>query len=859
MLIQIPHFALLASLTLFAIHPMSSAQSYAQKDAQKNVQKNVQTRAPNKAVMPVLNSAYKMPPAALQAIVDAPRAPQILLSPKRDLAMMIQTPALPSIKEVAQPELKLAGLRINPANYSASRFSFGTDIRMLDLASQKEAPISGLPANLQLADSQWSHDQRYLAFTHIAHKADKTSKADAVELWLVNIATKTAKRLSSQALNSVNGRGFTWMPDSQSLLVRLKPAKLGPAPVSDGIPNGPNVQESLPGGGNKQLRTFPDLLKNPFDETLFEHYTTAQIALIDLAGNTKPIGKPEIFTELSVAPNGKYLLTSSIERPYSYSVPSSKFPKRIEIRDLAGNVVHTLAKRPLEEGLPPGNDAVSTGPRSLSWRADAPATIVWAEAQDGGDPRKTAAVRDIVYALAAPFNATPTTLAKLETRYQGILWGRGDLALLSEGWYKTRNEKQWRIAPDDTSRPPELIHSISVEDQYNNPGEPVTHADGSGYRRLVILNDAKQAGDSVLLEGEGASPEGKRPFLDRFNLQSKQKERLFQSAAPYFEDVISVLNDTGTRLLTRRETPTERPNYYVRDLSKVADSQLTVLTRFPHPLPQLKDIQKQNLRYRRADGVELNATLYLPPKYDAKRDGPLPLLMWAYPHEFKSASAAGQVTDSPYQFNSVGPTSAKAFVAMGYAVLDDPSMPIVGEGEKEPNDTYLPQLVASAEAAVEEVVRLGVAQRHQIAIGGHSYGAFMTGNLLAHTRLFRAGIARSGAYNRTLTPFGFQSEDRLFWQAKETYQAMSPFNFADQIKDAMLFIHGEQDNNPGTFPVQSERMFQAMKGTGGTARLVMLPNESHGYRARESILHMLAETNDWLEQYVKNAPPQAEK
>lgn len=230
--------------------------------------------------------------------------------------------------------------------------------------------------------------------------------------------------------------------------------------------------------------------------------------------------------------------------------------------------------------------------------------------------------------------------------------------------------------------------------------------------------------------------------------------------------------------------------------------------------------------------------------------------MWAYPAEFKSADAAGQVKDSPYKFNRISYWGPQAFLTMGYTVLDNFSVPIVGEGDKEPNDTYIPQLVASAEAAVDEVVRRGVADRNRIAVGGHSYGAFMTANLLTHTRLFKAGIARSGAYNRTLTPFGFQAEERNYWQAPDVYNAMAPFNYADHIKDALLMIHGEQDNNSGTFPIQSERMYAAVKGLGGTARLVLLPNEAHAYRARESIMQMLAEMNNWLETYVKQAKPE---
>ena len=799
------------------------------------------------------DGGYQQPPAPLQAIVDAPRAPTLSLSPKRNLAAVLPTPSLPSISEVAQPELKLAGLRINPRTYSASRFSFHTGLGLLDIDTQKEIKVSGLPAVPRIADLAWSPDQRYLAFTHIAF-ADPARgvKESGVELWLLDVQTKAARKLASSPLSTVYGRGFSWLPDSKTLLVQLKPAKLGAAPVASGIPTGPAIQDSVPGGGVKQLRTYPDLLKNEQDAQLFEHYITVQLALLDVAGKQRLVGQPGQFSRVSAAPDGKHLLTTRIVRPYSYIVPAHDFGHQIEVRDLQGKVLHAVASLPLEEGLPPGNDAVSAGVRSVSWRVDAPATLVWAEAQDGGDPAKAAEIRDIVYTQAAPFTAKPAVLARLGSRYEGVAWGRGDLALLSEAWYKTRAVKQWKIAPDQPSVPAELVYAGSFEDRYNDPGQPVMRADAAGLPRLLIAADG-----SILLDGQGASAEGDRPFIDRLNLATKKKERLFQSAAPYYENVVAVLDEEGSRLLSTRESPTEQPNYYVRNLKQQGAAQLTALTHFPHPLPQLKDVQKELIRYKRADGVDLTATLMLPPNYDVKRDGPLPTLMWAYPQEFKTASAASQTKGSPYKFNAVSYWGPAAFLSMGYAVLDNPSFPIVGNGEQEPNDTYLPQLVADAEAAVDEVVKRGVADRNRIAIGGHSYGAFMTGNLLAHTRLFRAGIARSGAYNRTLTPFGFQAEERSFWQAPAVYQAMSPFNYADKIKDALLMIHGEQDNNSGTFPIQSERMFQAVKGLGGTARLVMLPNESHGYRARESIMQMLYESNNWLEKYVKNAAPRA--
>ena len=792
------------------------------------------------------DSGYRLPPAPLQAIVDAPRAPALSLSPRRDTAAVVQTPALPAIADVAQPELKLAGLRINPRTYAGSRFSFGTGLALLDIASREESAIAGLPPDLRLSDLSWSPDQRYLAFSHVALDGQNGQ----VELWLVDIAARQARKLSPQPLSAVLTRGFNWLPDSSGLLVHWRPAGIGKPPQSNGVPPGPVMQDSEADGAVRQLRTYQDLLRNEDDARLFEYYITVQMVMLGLDGKARPIGEPGQFSRTSVAPGGEYLLTQSVTRPYSYIVTASSFGERVEVRDLHGALLHTVANLPLEEGLPPGNDAVSDGVRNVSWRADAPASLVWAEAQDGGDPARDVpdGVRDLVYLHAAPFRAPPLVLARLTMRYGGIAWGREDVALINERWHKTRQFKQWMIAPGHLSTPPELIHAGSYEDRYNSPGSPVMRADGTGFPRLLIGPNT-----TILLDGAGATPDGDRPFIDRLSLTTREKTRVFQSQAPYFENVAAVLNDAGTLLLTTRESPTERPNYYLRDLTQPLAHQLRALTSYPHPTPQLREIHKEQIRYARHDGVELTATLMLPPGYDAARDGPLPLLMWAYPQEFKSAGAASQTTGSPYRFNAVSYWGPAAFLAMGYAVLDNPSFPIVGSGDEEPNDTYLPQLVADAEAAVEEVVRRGVADRSRIAIGGHSYGAFMTGNLLAHTRLFRAGIARSGAYNRTLTPFGFQSEERPYWQAPGVYQAMSPFNNADRIKDALLLIHGAEDSNSGTFPLQSERMFQAIKGLGGTARLVMLPNESHAYRARESIMHMLYETNAWLDKYVKNA------
>lgn len=789
-------------------------------------------------------AGYREPVDALRAIVDAPRAPQLMLSPRRDIAVMVQMPNLPGIDVVAQPELKLAGLRLHPRVHASSSFSFGTRLWLMDVASGAERQIAGLPSPLGLADLAWSPDQRWLAFNRI----DRQSGAN--ELWLIDVSAGRARRLAA-GLNTVAG-GYEWMPDSRSLLLHLQSAKSGPLPAPDAVPAGPNIQQTQAGAGVRSVRTYQDLLRNENDALTLEHYLTSQLARVDLQGTVTPLGAPALYLANKVSPDGRLVLSQRVARPFSYLVPVSRFPRVIEVLDVTtGKPMHTVARLPLVEGLPTGNDAVPEGVRSVSWRADAPATLVWAEAQDGGDPARDVKVRDAVFMQAAPFAKAPIQLATLETRYDGITWGRGDLALLEEAWWKTRKTRTWRIRPDQPKHPAQLLVDRSYEDRYSDPGTALTHANAAGRRVLSTGAD----GGSLFLLGEGASPEGDRPFLDRYDLATGKTERLFHSQAPWYESPRAMLDENGSRLLITRESPTEPTNYHVRE----ADGSLRALTAFPHPTPQLRDIGKEQIRYKRADGVELTGTLYLPAGYDAQRDGPLPVLMWAYPQEFKSAAAASQVTDSPYRFNRVSYWGPLPFLARGFAVLDDPSMPIVGEGDVEPNDSYVQQLSAGAKAAVDELVRRGVGDPARMAVGGHSYGAFMTANLLAHTRLFKAGIARSGAYNRTLTPFGFQSEERNFWQAPQTYQTMSPFNHADRIKDALLLIHGEEDNNSGTFPMQSERMFAAVKGLGGTARLVMLPNESHGYRARESILHMLAETDDWLQKYVRSVGEKAGK
>ncbi len=785
---------------------------------------------------------YQMPAQVLADIIDAPPTPGVYLSPDNEWLLLLERPGYPPISEVAQPELRLAGLRINPRSNGPSRGRNLNGLTFQRLKDGEETQVTGLPAEARITGVSWSPDAKRVGF--VVNSEDKLS------LWFAELKTGEAVRVSPEdmALNAVYGRPYSWLADGKSFVVRTVPAGRGDAPAEPVTPSGPVVQENL--GKKAPARTLQDLLQNPYDESLFEYYTTSQLVRLDIKGKVENLGSPAVFRAVSPSPDGKFIMVQMVQHPYSYSLQEDDFPKKVEIWNLKGELVYLVADLPLQDQVPISFGSVATGRRSFTWRADAASELCWVEALDGGDGGIEAAERDRIFTLKAPFDEEPEALMTLVQRYGGVTWGDGDLAFVVSWWWKTRNLKVWHVKPDDRGFAPAKIQDRSFQDRYADPGQPIMHHGKFG-RDVILTADG---GDTIFLIGDGASEDGDRPFLDAYDLKTGEASRLFRSEAPYFERPVELVDVKKRKVLTRRESQTEPPNYWLRDLK---EGELEQKTFFPDPTPQLAGISKEMITYERADGVTLTGTLYLPAGYDKDRDGPLPMLMWAYPTEFKSKKDASQVTDSPYRFTRVWWGSPMLYLTQGYAVFDDPTMPIVGEGDVEPNDTFIEQLVSSAQAAIDVVVDRGVADRDRIAIGGHSYGAFMTANLLAHSDLFRLGLPRSGAYNRTLTPFGFQAEERTLWEAPQIYFQMSPFMHADKINEPILLVHGEADNNSGTFPMQSERMYGALKGHGATVRLVMLPHESHGYRARESIMHLLWETTTWLDRYVKDAEPRA--
>ncbi|MEX2156563.1 MAG: prolyl oligopeptidase family serine peptidase [Gemmatimonadales bacterium] len=775
---------------------------------------------------------YRTPPQVIVDILDAPPLPAVSVSPDRQWLLLLEQRSMPAIAELAQPILRLAGSRINPRTSGPQLPGGTTGLLLKRIADGAERRIN-VTAPVALSFITWAPGSRAIAFVQ--------TRDSGLALWIADVETGQARAVTGPTLNATDGAPCEWLPDGARLLCRFVPDGRGAAPTAPRTPIGPTTQDAS--GRAAPAATFQDLLDNAQDEALFEHYFTAQLGLVDATSGARTLlGRPAIFDDVDVAPGGEYVLVARTLHPYSYLVPAARFPKELEVWNLRGDVVRRIAQLPLAENIP--IRGVRTGPRALNWRPDVPATLVWAEALDGGDPRTKVDHRDRVVTLAAPFAGEPVELLRLSKRYAALQWDASGLALAVEFDRDRRWATTWVVDAARTAVRPRVLWDRSTEDRYGDPGFPLQRQTAAGDPVL------QRSGDWIYLAGNGASPQGDRPFLDRLNLRSQKTERLWRADTVHYEAVVAVLDEVGggAQIVTRRESRTEPPNYFVRDVRR---GTLRPLTAFRDPAPQLTGIQKRLVTYTRGDGVPLSGTLYLPPAYVPGTR--LPVVMWAYPTEFVSAAAAGQVSAAPNRFNLIRGPSHLFFLTQGYAVLDDPKMPIVGGDTA--NNHYVEQLVASARAAVNAVVDLGVGDSSRIGVGGHSYGAFMTANLLAHSDLFRAGIARSGAYNRTLTPFGFQNEDRTFWGARSVYLAMSPFVSADSINEPILMTHGEADNNSGTYPIQSERLFAALKGLGATARLVMLPNESHGYVGRESVLHTLAEMIDWFARYVKQAKP----
>ena len=779
------------------------------------------------------NITFQKPSAEILKLADFERAPSVFMDSKKEWLIFSYRNTYKSLDDLNQEEMKLAGLRVNPITNISSTLTYVNNLKIRKINDKSETQVKGLPTNPKIAYSTFSPDEKKLAFTNTV--------SNGVELWILDLATATAKKISNANLNANLGSPFVWYKDSEHLLVKILPENR-PALIDakKDLPTGPTV--STADGKVSQNRTYQDLLKNPQDEKNFETLSNSELLKININGSFTKFMNTDIYAGLSFSPDGNYLMTTTIKKPYSYIVPLSRFPITSNVYNVDGNLVKTVNEVPLNEIMPKGFSSVRKGKRSMYWRDDQPATLTYVEALDEGDQAKNVEFRDEIFTWEAPFSSAPKSFFKTKQRYAGIDWSNSDYAVVNENWYDTRNLKSYLINLKDNSS--KVIEDRNYQDVYSDPGN-FNHTRNEYGRSVIDIENGK-----AYLIGEGFTKEGQKPFVDELDIKTQTKKRLYTSnLKDSKEDLNDIIDIKKGDLLTVQQSANQYPNYYIRNIKS---NKVTPITSFANPFESIKDVYKEVIKYKRNDGVELTGTLYLPANYDRKNHKEkLPLLIWAYPTEYKDKNTAGQNTQNPHDFTFPSYGSFIYWVTKGYAVLDDAAFPIIGEGKTEPNDTFLPQLVANGKAAIDAVDKLGYIDRTKVAVGGHSYGAFMTANLLTHSKDYACGIARSGAYNRTLTPFGFQSEQRNYWDVPEIYNTMSPFMNADKMKTPLLLIHGDADNNPGTFTLQTERYFQALKNLGAPVRMVLLPKESHGYAAKENILHVLWEQDQFLEKCLK--------
>jgi dipeptidyl aminopeptidase/acylaminoacyl peptidase len=780
---------------------------------------------------------YLVPGDDIVAVIDASPTPLVRSSPDERYCILIEHEPHPPISMLARPMLPLAGLRLDPALKARQRTRRCSGMRVLDVSDGAERALA-LPAGAQVSTPVWSPDSRRIVFT--------VDEADGVGVWTCDVAgggdPVPIPRLRVRDVLGADppmlGGTIRWSRDSRTLLVLADPAQPAPPARPDQVE--PRIEETA--GKRSQMATFQDLLRTPADEDRFEALaTTIPLRVDPVSGESSRLGPPGLYQYLDESPDGAYLLVYRLRRPFSFRVPYVFFARSSEVWSAAGQPAAVIADLPVSDEVP--RMGVPTGPRRVSWDERAPARLLWVEALDGGDPIAQVPHRDVLLRLDAPFDGAPEEVTRIAQRCVGWMNLEAENSiLLTEHDRDRRWLTTWLCDLSDPDRR-RVVFDLSEDDAYNDPGTALTRLHPDGTRTV------RQRGPAIYLRGDGATPEGERPFLDLHDLETGEVTRLFRSAPDAYQHPVCLTGDQSDQAVIWHESPSEPPNLLVVPLLGDRPVAARALTAWPDPHPEFTGITKQLVVSDRGDGVPLSGMLHLPPGYDQRRDGRLPLVIWAYPHDYGSADTAGQIRGSTQRFTWLTAADPAWFALRGYAVLANATMPVIGDPETK-NDTYVEQISAAARAHIDRLVAMGVADPARVAVGGHSYGAFMTATLLVHTDLFAAGIARSGAYNRSLTPFGFQTERRSFWEVPQVYDRVSPFRYADRLSAPILLIHGANDSNSGTFPVQSERFFQAIQGNGGVARLVILPLEDHGYRARESVLHVLAEEFDWLERWL---------
>lgn len=781
---------------------------------------------------------YQRPSESISSIIERSWPPLYNVDPSKRWLLEIEAAPLPSVSTLARDEVHLAGFRIYEDTRARSRRIHTDRMVLVAISSGERREVKGLAENPVILFVKWSPDGNSIAVL-----VESTKK---VELWMIDAEEAFGRKLSDVAIHAGMEHMIAWAGDSKSVWVKTIPENQGLPPVPPAFPETVLVRETE--GNPVPAQTHQGLLRSGLDIDRFKYYLTSQLTQVFLDGTHRNLGRPDLFRYFRNSPDDRYLLVEILTEPWSYFVNEDQFACAYSVFDTESGDQQFIAKAPLAESVPYSGGWVRTGARKLDWRSDLPATLVWLEALDQGNPYNKEKYRDRIVSLSAPFTGAVREVLVSKYRIADIIWHLQEQALLVSWDWTGREVFLSSFNPQSSEGSARKLISYTMGDRYRHPGIPLITHNTAGFP----VAETDSSSESIYLVGEGSSPDGDRPFLDSLDLDNKRKRRIFRSKEPFFELPVLLMDSQKDEVLIMRESPNSPPNFF--RVSKEGEEEVR-LTSNDNRYPEFVGVQRILLKYKRSDRLDLTANLYLPSGYDIQRDGPLPTLVWAYPKAYLSAENASQIKRSPFQYIFPKWNQPLLWISKGFAVVDDPAMPILSKGRSSPNDSFVPQLVDSAKALVDELVKQGVSEEGRIVLGGHSYGAFMTANLLAHSDLFCAGIARSGAYNRTLTPFGFQSEERNLWEASKTYLSMSPFLFANGINEPLLLFHGEKDDNPATYPIQSERLFHALQGLGGQARLVVFPNEGHTFRGKETILHYLWEMEQWLNLHVKQQTP----